>query len=265
MRWPTFALLLGLSLPSAGIADTPNPLVLVAGATGATGQLVVALLQDKGLSVRGLVRDPSKANENLSSGVDWVVGDARDPASLESAFDGVTHAVSTIGSRMRSGPNSFEFVDWEGNRNLIDAAKAAGVAHFVLMTSGSAGIGSLDDAMSQRFGAGRIWKGKAESHLRESQLSYTIVAPGGLRNYPGGEKDIILKSRRDYTIGAIARGDVASVIVECLFNAACAGKTITVVNADTAGAAWRENLSLVPADTPDTITGTYQQLERSLP
>jgi uncharacterized protein YbjT (DUF2867 family) len=249
------------------LADRPpaDAVVLVAGATGQTGAHVVRLLSEAGVAVRGLARDPEKAMNELGDRAEWVQGDVRDPAGLAAAMQGVTHVVSAIGSRERAGPNSFEFVDWGGNRNLIDAAKAAGVRRFVLLTSGTAGIGAIDDDLSRRFGPGRIWKGRAEQHLRDSGLAYAIVAPGGLRDWAGGEREVVLKARRDYAIGAVSRADVAAVLVECLFSAACARKTVTVINGKGPANDWRAALAAVPVDTPETYTGSPQQLEGPLP
>jgi uncharacterized protein YbjT (DUF2867 family) len=242
---------ISLACPSLAV---DRPRVVVAGATGQSGIHVVRQLAAKGYAVRGLVRDAAKAREQHGDIAEWIAGDARDPQTLGPAFAGIRYAVSAIGSREREGPNSFEHVDWHGNRNLIDAARAAGIAHYILMTSGSAGLGDWDDPQVKRFGAGRLWKAKAEEHLRRSGLSYTIVAPGGLRDYAGGEKGVLLKPRNEYTVGVISRADVAAVIVECLVNPGCARKTVTVVNTDTAPPlAWVEDLARLPVDTAETI------------
>jgi uncharacterized protein YbjT (DUF2867 family) len=237
---------------SAMAAD--KPVVVLAGATGETGLHTVRALVDKGYVVRGLVRDVTKAKAQNGDIATWVKADVRDPASLAAAFAGASFAISTIGSRERDGPNNFENIDWLGNRNLIDAAKAAGVKHYVLMTSGSAGSGSLTDPEAIRFGAGRIWKGKAEEHLRASGLAYTVVAPGGLRNYAGNEKGILLLPRNQYKVGVVSRDDVATVMVECLTNTSCLAKTLTIVNTDQAKpGAWLATLETLPRDTAETV------------
>jgi uncharacterized protein YbjT (DUF2867 family) len=242
----------GLGTPSYG-AD--RPIVVIAGATGQSGIHVVKQLAAKGYQVRALVRDDAKAARAHGDLAVWMTGDVREPSTLEAVFAGARYGVSAIGAREREGPNNFEQVDWLGNRNLIEAAKAAGVEHYVMMTSGSAGVGDWNDPQVKRFGAGRLWKAKAEEHLRQSGLSYTVVAPGGLRDYSGGEKGILLKPRSQYHVGVISRADVAAVIVECITNASCARKTITVVNTDAAAPrAWLSELAAVPIDTVATIT-----------
>jgi uncharacterized protein YbjT (DUF2867 family) len=125
LRSTSFAVLTALlsactAVTTAGPADE---LVLVAGATGGTGQQVVAQLQEQGYGVRALVRDAASAEEKLGADVELIVADVRDPESLVPAFDGVTRVVSAIGASEKEGPNSPEFVDYGGNKNLIDAAQ----------------------------------------------------------------------------------------------------------------------------------------------
>ncbi len=237
-----------------------KPIVLVAGAAGQTGTHIVRILNEKGFAVRGLLRYGDKPDSNNAALAEWIEGDVREPQSLKPAFAGAAYAISAIGSREKDGPNNFENVDWLGNRNLIDAAKSASVKHFVLMTSGSAGTGDWNDPQVLRFGAGRLWKGKAEAHLRASGLTYTIVAPGGLRDYAGGEKGILLRPRNQYSVSVISRADVAAVMVECLMNVACNAKTITTVNSDQLKPGeWTKTLSALPPDTPTTIRGAAAQ------
>jgi uncharacterized protein YbjT (DUF2867 family) len=230
-----------------------KPVVLVAGATGETGAHIVRMLNEKGFAVRGLVRNVEKAKAQNGDAAVWVAGDVRESASLSAAMAGASYVISSIGARERDGPNNFENIDWLGNRNLIDAAKAAGVKRMVMVTSGSAGVDS--DPKADMF-AGRFWKGKAEDYLRASGMDYAIIAPGGLRNFKGAEKGVRLSPRAQYTVGTVARPDVAAVTVECVSNPACGNKTITVINTDAAmPGAWLATLAALPVDTPDTIRG----------
>lgn len=228
-------------LPSFA-ADAP---VLVAGATGETGRLVVAALLRDGFRVRAMTRDPDKAAA-FDAGAEAVVADVTDPATLVDAVRGIDVVISTIGASMPVGDNGFAAVDWEGNRALIDAAAKAGVRHFLLMSAGSAGREGFRYELSI---APYPWKAKAEQHLRDSGLGYTILAPGGLRDYPAGEKAVVLEARADYETGQISRADVAEVLLACIDNQDCLGKTITIVNGDEpATGAWRDRLAELPPD-----------------
>lgn len=109
--------------------------VLVAGASGQLGRHVVSELRRRGYRVRALSRRP----ERLADLVDEIVrGDLLDPASLAAACDGVDGVFSCAGASMdlndlrdRRGPLE---VDWGGNRNLLAAARAAGVLRFVYVS-----------------------------------------------------------------------------------------------------------------------------------
>jgi uncharacterized protein YbjT (DUF2867 family) len=231
-----------------------RPVVVVAGASGETGVEVIRALKAKDVEIRGLVRDIDKAKTQNGDAATWVTADVRDPQSLTAAFAGATYAISVIGARESDGANNFEAVDWLGNQNLINAAKAAEVRLFVLMTSGSAGPGDVNDPRVKKFGAGRVWKGQAEDYLRASGMPYAIIAPGGLRNYAANTKGLQLRPRSQYKVGQVSRADVASVLVECLTNKDCETKTITVINTDSKKpGAWVKELAEIPIDTPKTI------------
>lgn len=222
----------------------PGP-VLVAGATGQTGRLIVAALQSAGLTVRALVRDPGKAAA-LPAGVTTVRGDVRDPATLAAALRGCASVVSAIGGRAPIGRNGFRAIDFEGNRNLIDAARMAGVERFIMITAASAGRAGFP--YSFRF-APYPWKARAEAHLRASGLAWTVLGPGGLNDEPAGQKGVRATARRDYRTDWITRGDLALVTATCVGEPATVGRTIALVNdATLAVDGWRAALASLPAD-----------------
>ncbi|MBK6598390.1 MAG: SDR family oxidoreductase [Proteobacteria bacterium] len=239
-----FATLL-LALPAVTMAATSNGPVLVTGATGQTGRLLVPALIEQGHSVRALIRNPAAAG-SLPTGVQSVIADVTTPATLAAAMRGVSTVISTIGARFPIGSNGFAAVDWEGNRALIDAAKSAGVSHFILLSAGSAGKDGFPYSWSI---SPYPWKAKAEVYLRASGLSYTIIAAGGLKDHPAGQQGVRLAPRAEYESGPISRGDLAQVLAACVGNTAALRKTITIVNSDaiTVGA-WRQTLGNLPTD-----------------
>lgn len=120
-----------------------------------------------------------------------------------------------------------EQVDWIGCRNQIDAAKAAGVGHIVLVSSmGVSPQKNTPENILNKLGDGNIlvWKAKAEDYLKASGVPYSIIHPGGLLNKPGGERELVFgvndELLDDYekrgATRAIPRADVAAVVVECL-------------------------------------------------
>lgn len=220
-------------------------LVLVAGATGLTGRLVVAELLAAGHRVRALARDPAKGAA-LGTAVELVAGNVADPASLARAMAGVGTVVSAIGGRAPFGRNGFRAVDWEGNRALVDAAVAAGVRRCVLITAASAGRSGFP--YSFRL-APYPWKARAEAHLRASGLAWTVLGPGGLNDDPPGQQGIRAVPRRDYQTAWIPRADLARVTVACLAEPGTIGRTITLVSDPAAAVdAWRTAIAGLPAD-----------------
>jgi len=211
---------------AVAIAAPADELVLVAGATGGTGQQVITQLQEQGYGVRALVRDAASAAEKLGADVQLIVADVRDPESLVPAFAGVTGVISAIGAGEKEGPNSPEFVDYGGNKNLVDAAATARVRKFVLVSS--MGVTHEDHVLNRIFGNVLIWKLKAEDYLRESGIPYTIARPGGLHNKSGGEQQIVLEQADDVKVVSISRADVASVLVAALAHPEAQNKTFAV-------------------------------------
>src|SRR6185436_10257164 len=96
--------------------------VLVAGATGGTGQEVVDQAIAKGYRVRALVRDEAKARMLFGDRVQYVVGDVREPRSLKRAVKGVDQVISALGANVQRDPeNSPERVDYAGVKALAEA------------------------------------------------------------------------------------------------------------------------------------------------
>jgi len=228
-------------------------IVLVAGATGRTGRLVLEQLRrDPRYAIRPMARDLAAARKNIGADYAWVEGDVTKPATLGPALAGVSLVVVTIGATERSGPNSPEFVDYGGVKNLTDAARAAGVRQLVLESSMGVGSGGgmLGMMLNLLSGDALKWKAKGEAHLRASGVPYTIVRPGGLTDDPGGQTGIALQ-QGDEGSGRISRADVAAVMIAALDNPDALGRTFEVINDDQAKRdAWRTGFSALRRDSP---------------
>lgn len=203
-----------LAAGGAAAATEAKSVVLVAGATGRTGQQLVQQLIEQGHAVRALVRDAGKARAALPAGIGIAVADVRDPDALATAMQGVTYVVSAIGAGPRAAPGSGpREVDFAGVRNLALAAKAAGVRHFVLVSSAATTRAATYPMEFMRpILAAKL---EGEAALRSSGVTYTIVRPGGLLDEPGGRRAIEL-SQGDTLAGRIPRADVAAVCVAAL-------------------------------------------------
>jgi NADH dehydrogenase len=149
--------------------------VFVAGATGLLGNEICRQLSKKNLQVNALVRsatDPVKIGQLTKLGAQIVQGDLQNSESLRLALQGVKTVISTISSMpfsYKPGENDIQSVDENGVINLIEAAKSAGVGHFIY-TSFSKNL-NIDFPLS-------IAKRKVEKHLQNSGLTYTILRPG---------------------------------------------------------------------------------------
>src|ERR1700744_3449886 len=95
----------------------PRMTVLVVGATGSVGRLVVEEALRQGLSVRALVRDNRKARQ-LPAGAHVFVGDVTQPETLTPAVRDVDAVVFTLGSE-GGGKAGAESVDYGGVRNVL--------------------------------------------------------------------------------------------------------------------------------------------------
>lgn len=141
-------------------------MILLAGGTGRLGTGLATRLTGHGLAVRVLTRDPARAGHLASLGVEVATGDVRDRASLAPALDGASVVVSAVHGFTGPVGVSPATVDYQGNVNLIDAARATG-AQLVLMS----GAGAAADSPMELF----RMKHAAEEHLRASGVRWTIV------------------------------------------------------------------------------------------
>jgi uncharacterized protein YbjT (DUF2867 family) len=144
-------------------------LILVAGATGDLGSAVVRTLLLEGKSVRALVRQNSNFQPLINAGAMTAIGDLKNRSSLDSACEGIKTVITTATSAKRGGDDTPTTVDLVGNRNLIEAAKAAGVKQFIFVSANIADPKSPIPLMQA--------KGITEDNLRKSGLPYTIIAP----------------------------------------------------------------------------------------
>ena len=147
-------------------------MILVVGATGLLGGEICTRLNKRGESVRALVRktsEPAKVQRLKSLGVGVVQGDLKDRASLEAACRGISTVISTASTTLSRQPDdSIGGVDQDGQLQLVDAARQAGVAQFIYVSY--SGNMEVDCPLHTA-------KRTVERHLRESGMTYTILRP----------------------------------------------------------------------------------------
>ena len=111
--------------------NNQEDLILMVGSTGDLGGTITRMLLAKGKNVRILVRPYSNYQPLVQAGAQVVLGDLKNPASLDGACKGVQFLITTATATKRGGSDTATTVDLEGNHNLIDAAKGAGVKQFI--------------------------------------------------------------------------------------------------------------------------------------
>jgi uncharacterized protein YbjT (DUF2867 family) len=150
------------------MADTQNVerLILVCGATGKQGGAVARSLLDRGFRVRGLTRNPQKPDAQAldKQGAEVVQGDMEERSALERALEGA-YGVFSVQNFWETGYDR----EVQQGKTVADAAKAAGVEHFVYSSVGSAhrqtGIPHFES------------KWEIEDHVRQIGFPYTILRP----------------------------------------------------------------------------------------
>jgi uncharacterized protein YbjT (DUF2867 family) len=202
--------------------------VLAVGATGSIGRLVVAEAIRQGYTTRALVRDRDKARR-LPAEAQVVVGDLTRPDTLIAAVDGVDAVVFTHGSD-RAGKVGAENVDYGGVRNIL-AAMGSRPARIALMTS--IGVTNRSGAYNRSTEA-HDWKRRSERLVRASGRPYAIVRPGWFDyNDADQHRPVLLqgdtRQAGNPSDGAIARSQIAQILVSSLGSETAVGKTFELV------------------------------------
>ncbi|MFC4246640.1 NAD(P)H-binding protein [Natribaculum luteum] len=216
------------------MASTPER-VLIAGASGDTGQEVLSVLRPTELTIRATTRSHATVDTLERLGADEVaVVDFFESADAVRAVEDCDIVLCTLGSppgiRHTLGG---KLVDRTGVINLVTAAVSADVSHFVLESA--IGVGSSTAGMPIP-GRLLLWgslraKRDAETSLRRSGLGYTVIRPGRLTNDPpSGE--VLVGEGGDTVSGSISRADVARVMAVAPFTPEARNRTFEVVSRD---------------------------------
>ena len=207
--------------------------ILVAGATGRTGRIIVQKLIHRGINPRILVRDTAVVENLFGDKAQAYLGDVREVGSLLPAMDGVDTVISAVGAGIPVGKNCPKRVDFQGVANMVEAARQSGVRRFILISS--IAVTNPKHPMNC-FGKVLDYKLKGENALRDSGMDYVIIRPGGLTDTPGGGKKLIF-DQGDQLTGMISRSDLAET---CLCVLDCPGEmrlTFEVIESETDGRA----------------------------
>ena len=215
------------------MAEPRAATLLVTGATGFVGRHVVAALQDAGYTdIRCLTHHRAADASALARGVELVAGDVRDPESLDRAMAGVellVHLVAII--RERPGGVTFLSVNHLGTRNVVEAARKAGVRHMVHQSA----VGADPDP-GRRYSRSK-WLGEQE--VIGGGVPYTILRPSII--FGGGDEflNTLAAVVKLFPVAPIAGGgrnrfqpiavqDVARCLVQAASQEEYIGRTVEI-------------------------------------
>jgi nucleoside-diphosphate-sugar epimerase len=217
--------------------------IIVAGGHGKIALLLARRLRDRGHQPVGLIRNPDHAADLAASGAESVVLDLESSGVDEVAavLAGADAAVFAAGGGPDSGAARKLSVDRDGAILLADAAVAAGVRRYVVVSSMGADDFGPAEGLDADVAAGlrddpddldvfRIYqraKGAADAAVRERDLDWTIVRPGGLvDDEPTGGVTVAVSTGR----GTIPRADVAEVLAVVLDAGSAVGRQFEVIS-----------------------------------
>lgn len=193
--------------------------VLVIGATGSIGRLVVARLMELGEEPIAFTRDADRGRHVLGSETRLFEGDLSDAASLRAAATDIQSVIMTHGAPYGSG--DYEAIDYGAVPAILTALDGRR-PHVVLMSS--SGVTGEGGPARDLFN----WKRRGEMLLRASGLPYTIVRPGWFDAGSAADEHIELRQGDLVDYGSVRRAHVADTLVRALRNPEAIGKTMEV-------------------------------------
>ncbi|WP_181707916.1 NAD(P)-dependent oxidoreductase [Chthonobacter rhizosphaerae] len=205
---------------SSSISNTraaTAPKILVLGATGPTGRLIVADAVSRGWDVVAFVRSPEKARG--MDGATLAIGDARDEAAVRVALQGRDAVVSALGTP--ASPLREVTLLSTATRAIVNAMKAERVSRLVAITGIGAGDsvghgGFLFDRLIFPLLLRKVYadKNRQEEVIRHSGLDWTLVRPAILNDKPGRGAVRALTDLSGFHGGTVSRADVARFVVD---------------------------------------------------
>ncbi|MFE6686597.1 NAD(P)H-binding protein [Streptomyces sp. NPDC057743] len=205
--------------------------IVIAGGHGQIALRLERLLHARGDEVAGIVRRPEQAGDLLAAGAEPVVCDLElaSVADVARHLEGADAAVFAAGAGPGSGAARKDTVDRGAATLFADAAEAAGVRRFVVVSAMGADR-EPPEGTDPVFAAYLRAKGAADADVRaRAGLDWTILRPGRLTDDPGvGQVTLADATGR----GAVSRDDVAAVLVALLDEPGTIGRTLELIGGD---------------------------------
>ena len=190
--------------------------IAVFGATGGTGKQIVEQALAAGHEVTVLVRDSARLNVKHDK-LYLVIGDVLNTEKVEETLAGSEAVCCSLGNTA----NNPDFVVSDGTQNIIECMKKQEIKRLVIVSAMGVGDSrervSLSFKMLMKTVLRKAYEDKErqEQLVRESDLDWVIVRPGGLTNGPAtGEYDFGLDT--SISSGQVSRADVAAFVLQQL-------------------------------------------------
>ena len=198
--------------------------VLVIGANGNTATRVVRRLIEGPHEPLAMIRDVEHRSKFDEMGVPTVLADLEYP--IDHAVQGCDAVIFGAGSGGHTGKDKTVLVDQIGAIRSMVASRVHGARRFIMLSSINADMNS-----QSRIAHYHKAKGHADHHLVESELEYTIICPGGLRDDEGSGL-VSVSSDLDVE-GTTSRENLAAALVMCLDLDNTIGKRFSILEGDT--------------------------------
>jgi uncharacterized protein YbjT (DUF2867 family) len=201
--------------------------VVVAGGHGQIGLRLLRLLAERGDRARGLIRNPDHAADLERAGGEPVLCDLEREDDVAGCVEGADAVVFAAGAGPGSGPERKQTVDLGGAVKLIEAAKANGIARYVIVSAiGANRPDRWSGSMKPYYEA----KAEADRQVEASGLDWTIVRPGRLTDEPGTGR---IRAGNDIGYGDVTRDDVTATLAAVLAAPNTIGKAFDLLEGDT--------------------------------
>lgn len=200
--------------------------IVVIGGHGKVALQLARILTDRGDEVSSVFRNPDHSDEVTATGAETITADIErlDTNALADLMAGHDAVVFSAGAGGGNPARTYA-VDRDAAIRVIDAAAQAGVRRFAMVSYFGAGPDHgvpQDDPFFPYAEA----KAAADTHLRASDLKWTILGPGRLTLEPATGR-IVVGSGNE-----VSRADVALVVAAALLDDSTIGRTIDFNNGE---------------------------------
>lgn len=196
--------------------------ILIVGATGDTGKRVIEILRNS-QSFEPVAMIRKEEQKEIFDDMEVATVQADLEGDVDHALKGIDKVIFAAGSGGDTGEDKTIAVDQEGAIKVIDAAKKAKVKKFVMLSS----MGADEPSNYKKLEVYLQAKKKADEHLMESGIPYSILRPGALTDDMGLARVKLGEKLNEN--GEISRDDVAFLLVMSLADPIIKNKIIEAI------------------------------------